>query len=171
MSERRDDKRRVPADAATEGNSEQSKHDGYWDAKPSDNPAGYGGGRERGEEFSQGSFGDAGWSASRKSGDQPGSEQAPHQGADGYRPPEGATPTNTNSRGWEAEYVRENADKYGQAGGRPTEQRGPSQSQGGFEPKQTGSRATEDATPKGTYSSKDAEESNRSVNTEHKGKP
>lgn len=171
MAKRSDDKTRVPADAATEANSEEPKHDGYWDAKPSDNPAGYGGGRERGEEFSKGSFGDAGWSASRKPGDQPATAQAPQQGGDGYRPPEGATPTNTSAPGWEEEYVRENADKYGQAGGKPTEQRGPSQSHGGFEPKEPGGGDTEDTTPKGTYSGKDAGESKGSVNSEHKEKP
>src|SRR4051794_41663691 len=101
MAKRPDDKTRVPADAATEGNSAKPKHDGYWDAKPSDNPAGYGGGRERGEEFSRGAFGDAGWSPSRRAGDQPGSQPAPHQGADAYPPPEGATPTPPNSRGWD----------------------------------------------------------------------
>src|SRR3954466_15361877 len=105
MAKRSDDKTRVPADATTEANSEEPKHDGYWDAKPSDNPAGYGGGRERGEEFSRGSFGDAGWSASRKPGDQPESAQDPQRGADDYRPPAGATPTATSSRGWDEDYV------------------------------------------------------------------
>jgi len=171
MGDGRDDKSKLPAEAATEATSGKPKHEGYWDAKPSDNPAGYGGGRERGEEFSQGAFGDAGWSASRRSGDQPGSEPAPHHGADDYRPPEGATPTATNSPGWDKDYVVENSDKYGQAGGRPTEQRGPSQSEGGFEPTQPGRGETEDPTPRGTYSGTDAHESRRSINSEHKGKP
>src|SRR3954447_988199 len=105
MGDGRDDKRKLPAEAATEATSGKPKHKGYWDAKPSDNPAGYGGGRERGEEFSQGAFGDAGWSASRRSGDQHGREPAPHHGADDYRPPEGATPTATNSPGWDKDYV------------------------------------------------------------------
>jgi len=172
MPEGRDDKRRLPDDTATEANSgEQPKHDGYWDAKPSDNPAGYGGDRERGEEFSRGSFGDAGWSASRKPGDQPESAQDPQRGADDYRPPAGATPTATSSRGWDEDYVAENADKYGQAGGKPTEQRGPSHSEGGLERNQPGQGETEDPTPRGTYSAKDVGEPKRSINSEHKGKP
>ena len=59
-----------------------------------------GGGRERGEEFPEGAFGDAGWSASRKPGDQPGTAQAPTEGGDGYRPPEGGLrPTPTPAAG------------------------------------------------------------------------
>ena len=171
MPERPDDKRTVPADAANEANSETRKHDGYWDAKPSDNPAGYGGGPERGEEFSRGSFGDVGWSAPRNPDHQPGSEQAPHEGADGYRPPKGATPTNTNSPGWDEIYVRENADKYGQAGGKPTQQRGPSQSEGGFQQNQPTRDETEATPPTGTYSATNVNESKPNVNREHKGKP
>ena len=121
MGNGRDNKRKLTAETATEANSGEPKHDGYWDTKPSDNPAGYGGGRSAGEEFSRRSFGNAGWSASRKS--EAISLSASRRLSMALtitdhlkvrlRPPR--FPRR------DKDYVVENADKYGQAGGKPTE--------------------------------------------------
>jgi len=150
------DSRDIRSDEAIrKAKEEKPEADGFWKSQPSDDPAGYGGGRERAEEFSKDTFGDAGWSVSRKGAES--GPDAPETSGDSYQPPAGATPTQNSGPGWESEYVRENADKYGQAGGRPTAQRGSAQSGGGFEHRQQGLGSTQDVTPRGTYGQKETE--------------
>jgi hypothetical protein len=51
--------------------------------------------------------------------------------------------------GWQGQFARQNADKYGQAGGQPMEQRGPAQSTGGQPQEETNVGDTKDLSPRG----------------------
>jgi len=154
MTDNNDDKNRpLPTRKA---NAEKPEQSGFWQSTPSDDPAGYGGGRERGEELSKNAFGETGWSASRSPESTEG-EAAPPQQGEAYKRPDGVKPTEGSGPGWQEQYTRENADKYGQQGGRPSAQRGSSQSGGGFEHREQGLGSTQDVTPRGAYGQKETE--------------
>jgi hypothetical protein len=94
-----------------------------------DDPGGYGGARDRALETPEHAFGDRGWADGRG-----GKEQDKREESD---------------PGWQERFTRENAAKYGQAGGEPTEQRGPAQSTGGEPQEETNVGDTKDISPRG----------------------
>jgi HSP20 family molecular chaperone IbpA len=53
---------------------------------------------------------------------------------------------------WQERFVRQNADKYGQSGGRPIEQRGPSGSRAGWDHREPGGiGSAHEISPRGAY--------------------
>lgn len=108
-----------------------------------DYEGGYGGGRERVEQMHEHAFGERGWT--NRGGDEP-----KPSGEEKVEVPEGVH--ETHDPNWQQKFVRENADKYGQSGGKPIEQRGEAQSKGGKpdeEPPRGTYTGVEDAEPKG----------------------
>lgn len=114
-----------------------------------DYEGGYGGGRERAEEGPEHEFGRTGWGGGRAHHDDD-----PHQAGGRREFPEGVHPV-PDGPGWQERYARENADKYGQAGGQPIEQRGASQSMGGYEQREQGLGDTRGLSPRGGVGSRD----------------
>lgn len=135
-----------------DSNHEPAEDSGFWQSKPLDDPAGYGGGRERAEQFNQQSFGETGWGGSRGAATEP----PPQSGKTDYSHdlPRGAQPVPA-SPNWDEKYARENADKYGQAGGKPIEQRGNHQSTGGFDHNEENVGDTRGISPRGAYGIKE----------------
>jgi hypothetical protein len=104
-----------------------------------DYEGGYGGGRERVEQMHEHVFGERGWST--RGGDDPSAGEPA-----GDDKPQGVH--ETHGPDWQEKFVSENADKYGQAGGQPIEQRGGSQSFGGV-PEEEGFGDTRNVSPRG----------------------
>ena len=126
------------------------------DERPNDYEGGYGGGRERAEQAHGDGFGEQGWSGSRA----PSDERRPPQGANGSPDrelPEGVHDVGPDDPRWQERYVRENADKYGQAGGQPIRQRGAGGSMGGYEHRDQSLGSTRDLSPHGTYGTRETE--------------
>ena len=89
--------------------------------KIKDYEGGYGGGRERVEQMHEHAFGERGWGTG---GDTTSSK------TDGEaKQPKGVE--ETHEPDWQEKFAKKNADKYGQWGGQPIEQRGPSHTTGG----------------------------------------
>jgi hypothetical protein len=59
------------------------------------------------------------------------------------------TPAEPGGPDWQEQFVEENADKYGQAGGQPSTGRGAAQSAGGHEHKEGDVGSTADLSPRG----------------------
>jgi hypothetical protein len=117
-----------------------------YDTNASEYEGGYGGGRERGENWPEHGFGDRGWGGGRaKSTD---SRESGEQDEARRDLPQGATPV-PDGPGWQEQYARENADKYGQSGGQPTAGRGPSQSHGGYEHREADIGSTDELSERG----------------------
>jgi hypothetical protein len=114
--------------------------------RPGSDREGYGGGRQRAEQTPDHGFGDRGFGQGAGSGDRKSGETQPE--SEGKQLPEGIK-AETGGPGWDERFVDENADKYGQAGGQPTAQRGPSQSTGGHEQEPDGLGDTSDLSPRG----------------------
>jgi hypothetical protein len=144
--------RRNVIEGTPDPNEDPPEHHGFWQSQPSDDPAGYGGGRERGEQFNQQSFGETGWGGSRGSGTEPPAQE----GAPAKDLPKGAHPV-PDSPNWDEKYARENADKYGQWGGKPIEQRGAPQSGGGYDHEEENVGDTKDISPRGAYGIRETE--------------
>lgn len=112
--------------------------------KHRDDPSGYGGGRQRAEETPEHTFGERGWSEGRGKGDA-----APDTGGGRKDLPEGVRDGGADDPQWQERFASENAHKYGQVGGEPTEQRGPAQSAGGYEHEEGEVGDTNDLSPRG----------------------
>jgi hypothetical protein len=119
---------------------------GLKDAGPIDTEGGYGGGRERAEQVADHAFGERAWSEGRGEQRQPKQPAEPHA-----KSPEGVRDVGPEHPEWQERYTAENADKYGQAGGQPTAQRGPSQSAGGEEHKEAPPESQVEGGPRGGY--------------------
>jgi hypothetical protein len=113
-----------------------------------DYEGGYGGGKQRVEQMHEQAFGERGWSS--RGGDEPKAEE----GREEVEMPEGVH--ETHGPDWQEKFVQENADKYGQSGGQPIEQRGGSQSFGG-KPEEEGFGDTRDVTPRGGYGTRETD--------------
>jgi hypothetical protein len=113
-----------------------------------DYEGGYGGGRQRVEQMHENAFGERGWGT--RGGDEP---QPENQKAEPEMP-EGVH--ETKDPNWQEKFTKENADKYGQAGGQPIEQRGASQSADG-KPEEEGFGDTRNVSPRGAYGIRETE--------------
>ncbi len=133
-------------------NGEPPEQNGYWQSKPSEDVAGYGGGRERVEQFNDRSFGDTGWGGRRGPSQSP----PPHGRQHSPDYPEGARPV-SGEHDWDRRYARENSDKYGQWGGKPIEQRGGPQSRGGWDHLEENIGDARDISPRGGYGIRETE--------------
>jgi hypothetical protein len=121
-----------------------------------DNEGGYGGGRDRAEQTPEHAFGDRGWGGGRAPPDERRSSQRDNTEASRDLP-EGVHDVGPDDPRWQERYVRENADKYGQAGGQPIRQRGSGSSMGGYEHREESVGSTRDLSPHGTYGVRETE--------------
>jgi hypothetical protein len=153
MAQQPDDQRKNEG-TAPDPNAEPVETKGFWQSTPSDDPAGYGGGRERAEQFNDESFGETGWGGQRGTSGQPAGQE--QRSAHSAELPEGArvVPDGPN---WDEKFAHENAAKYGQAGGQPVEQRGESQSRGGFDHKEQSTGDNKDVSARGGYGIRETE--------------
>jgi hypothetical protein len=121
---------------------------GYKDATPFDGSpdyeGGYGGGRERAERSPEHAFGEKSWSEGRGG-------RAARNPQESEQLPKGATDGGPGDPKWQERFVDENADKFGQAGGEPTKQRGPAQSAGGKEHVDAPPESVAEGGPRGGY--------------------
>jgi hypothetical protein len=119
---------------------------GAKDTGPIESEGGYGGGRERAEHVAGHAFGERAWSEGR--GEQ---QPAPERDEPRAEPPESVRDAGRDDPQWQERYTAENADKYGQAGGQPTAQRGPAQSAGGEEHRDAPPESQVEGGPRGGY--------------------
>lgn len=112
-----------------------------------DYEGGYGGGRQRLEEMHDHAFGERGWGTS-------GGDREPSQQEAETKTPEPVK--ETHDPNWQEKFVKENADKFGQGGGHPIEQRGPAHSTGGeSEEEEVGD--VRNVSPRGGYGIRETE--------------
>ena len=121
-----------------------------------DYEGGYGGGRERAEQAPGKGFGEQGWGSGRAPSDEQRTREA-GKDSPSRDLPEGVRDVGPDDPRWQERYVRENADKYGQAGGQPIRQRGSGSSMGGYEHREQSLGSTRDLSPHGTYGTRETE--------------